>query len=606
MKNRLLKIFGAFLAIALTSSSLYAREYHVATTGLDRNKGSKTNPFKTISAAALLAQPGDCIIVHEGTYRERINPPRGGTSNKERITYRAARGEEVVIKGSEVITGWQKQTNGIWQVTIPNRFFGDYNPYKEVISGDWFHRRGRDHHTGEVYLNGKALFEEVSLDRVTQRPLSWWCLVDDKETRIWANYADSDPRKELIEINARPAVFYPDKPGRNYITVSGFTLRHAATQWAAPTAEQIALVGTHWSKGWIIENNVISDSKCVGVTLGKDRESGHNHAQSAGGYNEVVKLALEAGWSKDKIGSHIVRNNTIHDCGAAGICGSMGGAFSKITGNHIYNIHINKPFSGAEMAGIKLHAPIDTLIKNNRIHNSDRGIWMDWMTQGTRVSANLCYRNRRQDLFVEVNHGPFIVDNNILLSETALYDQSQGGAYLHNLFSGRIESHPDETRKTPYHKAHSTEIAGLGSISGGDDRFLNNIFTGHGTSIYNRANPPMLVNGNVYLNGAKAFLDEKNFVNKPSFNPNIKLNEEDGMVYLNIRLPEAITDQETHLVTTELLGKARMTKVGFENTDGSPLTIDADYFGTKRNRTNPTAGPFANLEKDGIGLKVWR
>ncbi|MCK4564406.1 MAG: hypothetical protein KAU94_07010, partial [Verrucomicrobia bacterium] len=195
---------------------------------------------------------------------------------------------------------------------------------------------------------------------------------------------------------------------------------------------------------------------------------------------------------------------------------------------------------------------------------------------------------------------------NILLSETSLYDQSQGGAYLHNLFSGRIESLPEEGRKTPYHKAHSTEIAGLGSISGGDNRFLNNILAGHGTSIYNRANLPMLVNGNVYLNGAKAFLDEKNLVNKPGFNPNIKLVEENGMVYLNISLPEAIADQQNQLVTTELLGKARMANVGFENADGSPLIIDSDYFGTKRNRTNPTAGPFASLEKDGIVLKVWR
>ena len=36
----------------------------------------------------------------------------------------------------------------------------------------------------------------------------------------------------------------------------GFTLEHAATNWAPPTAEQIGLIGTHWSKGWIIENNV--------------------------------------------------------------------------------------------------------------------------------------------------------------------------------------------------------------------------------------------------------------------------------------------------------------------------------------------------------------
>ncbi len=54
----------------------------------------------------------------------------------------------------------------------------------------------------------------------------------------------------------RRTVFYPDQPGRNYITVRGFTLRHAATPWAPPTAEQIGLIGTHWSKGWIIENNV--------------------------------------------------------------------------------------------------------------------------------------------------------------------------------------------------------------------------------------------------------------------------------------------------------------------------------------------------------------
>ena len=43
-----------------------------------------------------------------------------------------------------------------------------------------------------------------------------------------------------------------------------------------------------------------------------------------------------------------------------------------------YDIHIDKPFGGAEMAGIKLHAPIDTLISHNRIHHCNRGLWMDW------------------------------------------------------------------------------------------------------------------------------------------------------------------------------------------------------------------------------------
>jgi len=601
-----MKAFITALTITLTACSLYAKEYHVSTTGLDGNPGSKSKPFKTISTAAQIAQPGDTITVHEGTYRERINPPRGGTSESKRIVYRAAKGEVVIVKGTEVIKGWQKQTNGAWLVTIANSFFGDYNPYKDVIVGDWFIRKGRDHHTGEVYLNGKALFEEVSLDKVKERELSWYCQADDKETHIWANFGTSNPNKELTEVNARPACFYPDKPGRNYITVSGFIMRHAATQWAAPTAEQVALIGTHWSKGWVIENNVISDSKCVGVTLGKHGDEFDNtSANSAVGYVKTIERARARGWSKDNVGSHVIRNNTIYNCGAAGICGSMGGAFSRVTDNHIYNINFDKPFSGHEQAGIKFHAPIDTLIKNNRIHHTSRGIWLDWMTQGTRVCANLLYDNGREDLYVEVNHGPYIVENNIFLTRNNLKDHSEGGSYSHNLFFGRIQSRPNG-RKTPYHKAHSTEIAGLSSISGGDNRFHNNILAGRGLDVYNSSKPPMLVNGNVYLNGAQPFQAEENHVNEPEFNPNIKLVEEKDAVCLKISLPKAIENQQNKLVTTELLGKARVTGAGFENPDGSPFTIDTDYFDKKRNKENPTAGPFESPGKGDLRLKVWQ
>lgn len=46
--------------------------------------------------------------VHAGTYRESINPPRGGESNTRRIVYQAAPGEVVEIKGSEIIKGWTR------------------------------------------------------------------------------------------------------------------------------------------------------------------------------------------------------------------------------------------------------------------------------------------------------------------------------------------------------------------------------------------------------------------------------------------------------------------------------------------------------------------
>ena len=50
------------------------REYHVAVTGCDFEDGTKDHPFRTISKAALLAMPGDRVIVHEGEYREWVKP----------------------------------------------------------------------------------------------------------------------------------------------------------------------------------------------------------------------------------------------------------------------------------------------------------------------------------------------------------------------------------------------------------------------------------------------------------------------------------------------------------------------------------------------------
>jgi len=644
-KGEQIKKLATIVLFGLLTPSLSGGQFHVSIKGSDKNDGSASKPFRTISIAAQAAEPGDIIIVHEGTYRERVTPPRGGVSDSKRIVYQAAKGERVVIKGSEVVTGWTHVRDGVWKVTIANTFFGDYNPYKDIITGDWFDRLGRDHHTGEVYLNGKSLFEKASLDEVMDpkpHPMAvdkeaslytWYCRSGEKDTTIWANFHEYNPNNELVEINVRDACFYPDTPGRNYITVRGFQMSQAATQWAPPTAEQIGLIGTRWSKGWIIENNVISDSKCTGVTLGKDRKSGHNVCAkdpSKGGvqhYNEVIVRALQNGWSKETIGSHIVRNNTIFNCEQAGICGSLGAVFSQITDNYIHDIWTKRQFEGDEIAGIKIHASIDMLIKNNRIQNTGKGIWMDWMSQGTRITDNLCYKNILQDFYSEVNHGPYIVNNNIFLSKCSVWDMSQGGAYVHNLMAGKINLSPD-SRKTPYLLPHSTSVVGLHEISGGDTRFFNNIFVAgyegnvgqgdpeykkrsgygnesYGLEAYNYAVFPIMADGNVYFNGAKPCIKGRNYVEKADFDPKIEIVEKGENVYLHITLDEPLKSLNNKFVTTKLLGKAKIPGQAYENPDGSPLKIDTDYFGNKRNDKNPTAGPLENPGHGRLSLKVW-
>ncbi|WP_164543991.1 right-handed parallel beta-helix repeat-containing protein [Jeotgalibaca ciconiae] len=189
---------------------------------------------------------------------------------------------------------------------------------------------------------------------------------------------------------------------------------------------------------------------------------------------------MRAGWHRDTIGSHIVRGNVIHDCEQAAIVGHMGCAFSSIYQNHIYNIHHKRLRHGAEVAGIKLHAALDTQISENKIHSSYRGIWLDWQAQGTRINQNTFFDNLSEDLFVEVCHGPYLVDNNLFLSPMNFRNMAQGGAFVHNLFAGRFIVQSELSRITPYHFPHETAMAGFSSISSGDDRYYNNIFLGDG------------------------------------------------------------------------------------------------------------------------------
>jgi alpha-L-arabinofuranosidase len=655
----ILLVAGTFLLLAINVS---AKEYHVAVNGSDDNSGTAENPFKTISAAGKVARAGDTVTVHAGTYREWIDPEFGGASHLNRIVYRSAAGEEVFIKGSEVIKGWEKVEKGVWKVTLDNKMFGDYNPYQELVAGDWFLDYGRNHHTGEVYLNGKSLYEIDSLKKVNDpKPLKdaqdqkgslfqWYCESNSQTTTIWANFQGFDPNKELVEINVRLAVFYPKKTGINYITVRGFIMSQAATNWAPPTAEQIGLIGPNWSKGWIIENNTISHSKCSGISLGKDRGTGQNYSSEMRKKNghisqlEAVFSGFNNGWSKETVGSHIVRNNIIFNCEQTGICGNMGAIFSQIYGNHIYDMYVKRQWGGFEMGGIKLHVPIDVLIKDNCIHKSFKGMWIDWQAQGIRISGNLLFDNSWMDLHLEVSHGPHIIDNNLFLSDLNLWNIATGNAFVNNIFAGQICKGGWSERFTPYHYPHSTKIAGMMTTMEGDDRYLNNIFIKTSAppyDIFEKANRPkrkegtidfglgmcsdhpsvltetdfpitemskvklpVVAENNIYLNGAiphKSGVNEFDFKNAET---EIRIEEKEDGIYVVLNTKGDFSIVNSKVINSFDFGEAMVPGVPFENPDGTPVLFDRDYFNATRAEVN-SAGPFGNLSLKNNRVRLW-
>lgn len=587
-------------------------EFHVAVNGSDLNAGSKAAPFRTIQRAAEKAMPGDAVTVHAGLYHEHINPPRGGLSASKRIVYQAAPGEEVIITGSEPAKGWVKEAGDTWKVVLPNAYFGTFNPFASTVHGDWFDARGRVHHRGMVYLNGEWMAEAASCEEVvkpmTATPL-WFASVDPTSTVIRAQFKDVDPNRADVEIAKRYTVFTPEKTNINYITVKGFKLRNAASNWAAPTSGQHGLVTAYWCKGWIIEDNEISYSRCCGISLGKYSDEWDNRRGSQKGYRATIVDALKTGgWHKDKIGGHSVRRNHIHHCGQTGIVGSLGCAFSRVEDNEIHDINKQGIWGGAEMAGIKFHGAIDTVISGNHIYRcgSVGGVWLDWMTQGTQVTGNLIHDNEGCDIFTEVNHGPYVIANNILLSPVAYHSCSPGGAYAHNLIAGGVNASADG-RETPYHKAHSTDVVGQRDCPLGDVRWYNNLLAGAcSLAGYDKAVLPVAAAGNVFTGGAQASKFDEVAVLKPDFDPGIKLTRQADGWYLELNVDKAwATGQKRRVVETEMLGKAVIPELPFENPDGSPLKITTDYFGRDRISSNPFPGPFEIKETGRQKIKVW-
>ncbi len=653
--------------------------------------GSKQRPFKHINSAAQVAKPGDEVLVAPGVYREYVDPKYAGTEDA-RITYRSVEPLGAVITGGEPVKSWKLYQGNVWVCRINNGVFGSYNPYTTFVGGDWYFAPVV-RHTGAVYLNDRQLYETETLEECIKGEVyapsweqeysvyKWYTEQDGDDTVIYANFQGKDPNAENVEINVRRNCFMPSKTGVSYITFSGFNVNKAATTWAPPAAYQDGMVGPHWSKGWIIEDCEISNSKCAGISLGKyydpenDHYFTHKHVKSPTQMErDAVCRGQYHGWLKENVGSHIVRRCHIHHCEQAGIVGRMGCVFSIIEDNHIHNINNMQQLGGAEIAGIKLHAAIDVIFRRNHIHHSTMGIWCDWQAQGTRITQNLLHDNTQpdgvpmapgammsQDIFIEVGHGPTLIDNNIMLSKASVRMATEGVALVHNLMLGALTAVGGGTdmtveginqpRYTPYHIPHRTEVAGFMSILHGDDRFYNNIFIQNwqpeegeakedmgfmmrdnqvvGTDVfddyptydewianfemdkpadmmaltkYHFAHLPVWAAGNAYFNGAKAWKKEQHNLVDTDHQIKVELEEKDGKYTLKTNLYDYLDGMQGGVITSDVLGKAFEPEERYENPDGTAITFDSDYFGNHRG-VAPIPGPFADAKE--LAKAVW-
>ena len=436
----------------------FSKTYYVdnnSTKADDNGPGSSARPFRTINKAAKVLQPGERVVIASGTYRECVRPERGGTGADKMISYEAAPGAKVYIKGSEVVKdGWTQDpvnnfrrpagANGApaappppppppsWGYQFTGAMFPDaYNPFalasvagdrawldtKVADMGPYFRRRGL------VFADGKPL-EPVEVQRELGSPKLFTPpppgtpqppnglpprarggpimqeIGGTEDARFWPDangqsihirLPNGTPADHMIEITTREQVFSPVVRGLGYIRVKGLTIQHAGNGFPLP--QRGGMLDTMGGSHWIIEDNTIEWANAIGIEIG-----------GGGGPQGAAQ-------------GHIIRRNAIRYCGIEGIAG-IGTADVLVEDNLIEWCGWADAEREWESAGAKFHQARNMLFRRNVIRHirHANAVWFDTGAVNCRITSNILADivSVASAIHMEVNLQQDQIDNNII------------------------------------------------------------------------------------------------------------------------------------------------------------------------------------------------
>ncbi len=416
----------------------------------DNGPGVSARPFRTINKAAQVLQPGERVVVASGTYRECVRPVRGGTGPTQMISYEAAPGAKVIVKGSEILKdGWQQDPPMMarfgrapggppiptWRHELAGAMFPDaYNPFaldsvpgarewldtKNIDMGPYFRRRAL------AFVDGKPLEPMEQLRELTSAQLPgppppgqpvpltglpprtrggpimqevggspdarFWVEVSGQAVHV--RIPSGTPTEHLIEVTTREQAFVPSEKGLAYIRVKGITFQHAGNGYPVP---QRGLVSTAGGNHWIIEGNTIEWANGVGLDIAN------------GDWNATPTPQAGTG--------QIVRGNTIRYCGVEGI-GGMGTQDTLIEDNLIEWCGWADAERAWEAAAAKFHRAQHMLFRRNVIRHirHANALWFDSGDANCRITRNVFadVLSVSAAIHMEMNLELNQIDNNIV------------------------------------------------------------------------------------------------------------------------------------------------------------------------------------------------
>jgi len=595
----------------------------------DKGPGTKEKPFRTINRAAQILQPGECVVIASGTYRECVRPMRGGTGPDKMISYEAAPGAKVFIKGSEILKeGWRQNPIATgrgsadattppfmaWRHDLNSAMFPDaYNPFalaSSMSDREWLDTRTNDmgpyfRRRGLIFADGKPL-EPVELARELastqlpgipiQRPAGAPVVLTGMPTRTrtgpimqelggapeYRFFTDNNgqfivvrvpgtPAEHTIEVTTREQAFCPSERGLGYIRVKGLIFQHGGNGYPIP---QRGLVSTNGGNHWIIENNIIEWANGTGLDIAN------------GDWN-----APPAPHSGD---NQIVRGNTIRYCGVEGLAG-MGTESALIEDNLIEWCGWANVERAWEAAGAKFHRAHNMLFRRNVIRHIRHGnaVWFDTGAVNDRITSNVFADvvSVASAVHMEMNLQANLIDNNIVwdvrnaelgtpgqrgCAGSGIFDNASDKLTITQNLIGRCDNSGIFT-------IIREDRTGSGTATG--NKVYNNIFTKCGKSAIVFLSEKNEADGNLYIslpNNFQGFFSggEKQFVTLAAWREKFGWDK-----YATSSEMEIDFNPDTLELT--LKGNQPLPVVVIHN------QIRTDFFGKSTSGTRPP-GPLAN------------
>jgi len=334
----------------------------------DRHPGTEAKPWRTLSRATGrgVLRPGDTVVIHEGVYRESVEPREGGRPGA-RITFRAAEGETVVITGADLAADWRRQSDGTWRRAWTG-------PPLPTYSDDPVFRQEMVIERGEVL---RPVWHRDSL-----RAGTFWAEgPPESPAALVARFREGPDR---VEVAHRARLFWPlgadpnaecgsaGTPG--YFRIQGLTFRHAANR------AQIGAV-------------------CLG---------------SAGSLAEAVRVEWTNARGLDVSGrEHLIRQSAADyngQMGWGGACASCVIEDSRAVGN---NWKGYDPFW--EAGGGKWVRTTDTVIRRFLARDNDGpGIWLDIDNADNTIEGCLAENNAIAGIALEFRTVRTLVQHNVV------------------------------------------------------------------------------------------------------------------------------------------------------------------------------------------------